>query len=63
MTVGLVNPVTAGTGVDELAEVDTCTNSERQSPNPGTTFEDPLQFADTHVPARRTWVELEHAKQ
>jgi hypothetical protein len=31
----------------------TCTKSERHAPKPGITF-DPLQLADTHVPARKT---------
>ena len=61
MTVGFVNPVAIG--IDELVEVGTCTNSDKQRPNPGITSDDPLQFADTHDPARRTWVELEHARQ
>ena len=38
----------------ELGIGDTCTNSERQTPKSGTTFDDPTQFADTHDPARRT---------
>ena len=40
--------------VVELGTGDTCTNSERQTPKSGTTFDDPTQFADTHDPARRT---------
>ena len=60
-------------GVDEDETVDvvlvvvvefiTCTNSERQTPKPGTTFDDPVQFADIQDPARRTWVGSEHDKQ
>lgn len=53
MTVGSVNPVGLGNGAEEFLEVDN-TTSERQMPNPGITSEDPLQFADTHDPARRT---------
>ena len=41
----------------------TCTNSERQTPKSGITLVDTVQFADTHDPARRTRLELEHAKQ
>jgi hypothetical protein len=40
--------------VAEFGIADACTNSERQTPKPGTTFDDPTQFADTHDPARRT---------
>jgi hypothetical protein len=50
--------VDVGTDVGESLDVDvefiTCTNSERQTPKPGTTFADPVQFADIHDPARRT---------
>ena len=62
-------PVGTDVGADEdesvvvVAEFGTCTNSERQTPKPGTTFDDPVQFADTHDPARRTCVGSEHAKQ
>lgn len=40
-----------------------CTNSDRQTPKLGTTLVDPVQFAETHDPARRTSLLLEHAKQ
>ena len=40
--------------VVELGTGDTCTNSERQTPKSGITFDDPTQFTDTHDPARRT---------
>jgi hypothetical protein len=39
--------------VVEFGTGDACTNSERQTPKSGTTFDDPTQFADTHDPARR----------
>lgn len=58
-------PVRDGRGVAELVP-DACgttTRSERQTPRPGMTLDDPLQLAETQLPARRTWVELEHAKQ
>ncbi|KAF4614421.1 hypothetical protein D9613_003336 [Agrocybe pediades] len=64
MTIGSPNPVRVGKGT-ELAVPDalgTTTNSERHTPNPGMTSDDPLQFADTHDPARRTCVELEHER-
>jgi hypothetical protein len=32
----------------------TCTKSERQTPKSGITSDDPVQFAGTHNPARRT---------
>ena len=41
----------------------TKTRSERQMPRPEMTLEVPLQLAETQVPPRRTWLELEHARQ
>ena len=32
-------------------------------PRPEMTLEVPLQLAETHVPPRRTWLELEQARQ
>ena len=40
--------------VDVDAESGAPTKSERQTPKPGTTLGDLVQFADTHDPARRT---------
>lgn len=62
---GVSMPVIVGSGEAELV-VDaggTTTRSERQRPSPGITLEPPLQLAETHVPPRRTWLELEHARQ
>lgn len=59
-----------GTGAaEDVPEgVGTITRSERHTPSPGMTLpvevvDVPLQLAATHEPARRTCVELEHAKQ
>ena len=40
--------------VMEVGIGDTCTKSERQTPKSGITSDDPVQFAGTHDPARRT---------
>jgi hypothetical protein len=64
MTVGELIPVTVGSGAAvPVPEGVERTNSERQTPRPGTTLELDWQFAATHVPLRRTSVELEHARQ
>lgn len=53
-----------GGGVLVPDAVGTTTSSDKQTPRPGITLEDPPpQFAETHDPARSTWLELEHAKQ
>ena len=41
----------------------TSTRSDRQSPSPCTTLEEPLHVVETQLPPRRICVELEHAKQ
>ena len=56
-------PVIDGKGGAVPVGVGTCTSSERQTPSPGMTFDDPAQLAATHDPARSTWLELEHARQ
>lgn len=57
-------PVMVGSGVPDLVlEGDRTTRSERQSPSPGMTLALPLQLAETQVPPRRTWLELEQARQ
>lgn len=48
-----------GNGDGVLVPVDTRTNSDRQTPSPGITVEDPLQVAVTHVPERKNWLELD----
>jgi len=52
-----------GCGAALPETVGTATSSERQTPRPGMTLEALLQFAETHVPARRTCVELAQARQ
>lgn len=49
--------------VGMVVEFGNCTNPDRQTPKLGITLVDPVQFADTHDPASRTRLELEHAKQ
>lgn len=54
-----------GNGVPGLVP-DACgttTSSERQTPRPGTTPEELLQLAATQLPPRKTWLELEQARQ
>jgi len=63
ITVGSVNPVMLGSGGFVPVGDGTLTSSERQTPSPGMTLLDPLQLAATQDPPRRTWVELEHARQ
>ena len=55
-------PVMLGKGVLELEEAVT-TKSERHNPRPEMTLLELLQPADTQVPPRRIWLELEHARQ
>lgn len=64
--VGSFRPVIEGSGgADVVPEgCGTVTSSDRQTPSPGMTVEEPLpQFAATQEPLRRTWDELEHARQ
>jgi hypothetical protein len=55
-TVGFVRPVMEGRGAGELVPeaLGATTRSDRQTPSPATTLEDPLQFAETQEPARST---------
>lgn len=62
ITVGSLRPVIEGSG-EAVPAGGVCTNSERHTPNPGITFDALAQFAATHAPARRTEVELAHARQ
>ena len=55
-------PVMLGKGAPELEEAVT-TRSERHSPRSEMTLLELLHSADTHVPPRRIWLELEHARQ
>jgi hypothetical protein len=52
-----------GAGVLVPEALGPTTSSDKQTPSPAITLEVPLQFAETQDPARKTWVELEHAKQ
>ncbi|EED78376.1 predicted protein [Postia placenta Mad-698-R] len=64
---GAARPVTEGSGaadvVPEGVVMTVSTRSERQTPSPAMTLLEPLQPAATQVPPRRTWLELEHARQ
>ena len=57
---GIELGVVAGAGFVEFCS---CTKSDRQTPKSGITLVDPVHSAGTQDPARRTWPELEHAKQ
>lgn len=61
--VGVSMPVMEGRGAAVPDVVGTTTRSERQIPRPEMVLEAPLQFAEEQVPPRRTWLELEHARQ
>lgn len=62
--VGVERPEIDGRGEDpELEEDGTRTSCVRHAPRPGTTLVPLLQFAATQVPPRRTWLELEQARQ
>jgi len=65
MTVGVFRPDDNGVGalVPEACGGGTITNSERHTPRPETTFEELLQLAATQLPPRKTWLELEQARQ
>lgn len=64
MTVGLFKPEMVGRGgAFVVPEGRVTTRSERQTPSPAITLEVDEQLAATHVPAARTCVELEHARQ
>lgn len=41
----------------------TSTKSERHTPKPATTDEEPVHVVEVHVPPRKTWLELEQARQ
>lgn len=56
-------PVMLGKGVLVELEGVVTTRSERHSPRPEITLLELLHPADTQVPPRRIWLELEHAKQ
>ena len=61
---GASMPLMVGSGVDWVADGGgTSTKSDRQMPRPDTTEEELLQDTGVHVPPRRTWLELEHARQ
>jgi hypothetical protein len=66
VTAGVSSPVIvgSGTGTEVPETCGTDTSSERHTPSPGTTaVVFPPQLAATQDPARRTEVELEHARQ
>lgn len=63
MTVGSDRPVMVGKGAPLPVPLGTTTRSERHTPSPGMTLDDPLQFADTHDPPRSTCVALAQARQ
>lgn len=56
-------PVMVGRGAAVDPEAAVTTRSERHRPNPETTLLELLQSAETQVPPRRIWLELEHARQ
>ncbi|OCH86960.1 hypothetical protein OBBRIDRAFT_837782 [Obba rivulosa] len=62
---GELIPVMEGSGGTEFVPVagGTKTRSERQRPKPEITLLLFAQFAETQVPPRRTWLELEQARQ
>lgn len=57
--------MTVGSGIALLVpeETGTATKSERHTPNPGTMLVEEAHVLEVQVPPRRTWLELEHAKQ
>lgn len=63
--IGVSRPVTVGSGTALLVpeETGTATKSERQRPNPGMMLVEEVHVLDTQLPPRKTWLELEHAKQ
>ena len=64
VTVGSVNPVMLGKGLGVVPdELGTSTSSDKHTPRAGITLVVPWQLAETQLPARRTWLELEQAKQ
>ena len=63
MLAGVEIPGIEGRGEDPDEEEGTSTSSERHAPRPETTLDPLLQLAATQVPPRRTWLELEQARQ
>ena len=57
-------PLIVGSGVAWVLDGGgTSTRSDRHTPRPATTDDEPVHVVEVHVPPRNTWLELEQARQ